>query len=145
MNLLCAEGLPGAEDLNVQDCLKNLDDCAAQVKEETQRHEYRFNEHPEQFRNSIGYYHMMMLGTVLVQDLGIQYNPQLALPQLDGKIPTLGQNANAKDVFIHGLGGLPPLVWMSLTAGEVVVFFVGLCLLIIGILLVCCKWVNPKH
>ena len=81
MNLLCAEGLPGAENLNVQDCLKNLNDWAAQVKQETQRHEYHFNEHPEQFRNSLGYYRMMMLGTVLVQDLGIQYNPQLALPR----------------------------------------------------------------
>jgi len=103
MNLLCAEGLPGAENLNVDECLKQLNDWAQQVKFETQRHEYRFNEHPEQFRNSLGYYRMMMLGTVLVQDLGIQYNPELALPQLDGKIPTLGQTANSKDVFIHGL------------------------------------------
>jgi hypothetical protein len=46
---------------------------------------------------------MMMLGTVLAQDLGIRYNPELALPQLDGKIPTLAQGANSKDVFIHGL------------------------------------------
>lgn len=44
-----------------------------------------------------------MLGTVLAQDLGIRYNPELALPQLDGKIPTLAEGANAKDVFIHGL------------------------------------------
>ena len=46
---------------------------------------------------------MMMLGTVLAQDLGIGYNPKLALPQLDGEIPTLAQAANSKDVFIHGL------------------------------------------
>jgi len=103
MNLLCAEGLPGAENLNVQDCLKNLDDWAAQVKEETQRHEYHFNEHPEQFRNSLGYFRMMMLDEVLVQDLGIQYNPQLALPQMDGKRPTLADAADSKNIFIHGL------------------------------------------
>lgn len=105
INLLCAEGLPGAENLDVQGCLKTLDEWAQQVKFETQRHEYRFNEHPEQFRNSYGYYRMMMLGTVLAQDLGIRYNPELALPQLDGKIPTLTQGANSKDVFIHGLLG----------------------------------------
>jgi hypothetical protein len=103
MNILCAEGLPGADNLNVDECLKQLNDWAQQVKFETQRHEYRFNEHPDQFRNSLGYYRMMMLGTVLVQDLGIQYNPELALPQLDGKIPTLAEGANSKDVFIHGL------------------------------------------
>jgi hypothetical protein len=103
MNLLCAKGLPGAEDLNVQDCLKNLDDWAAQVKQETQRHEYRFNEHPEQFRNSLGYYRMMMLEQVLVQDLGIQYNPDLALPQMDGEVPTNGVAADSRNMFIHGL------------------------------------------
>ena len=27
MNLLCAKGLPGAEDLNVEQCLKTLDKC----------------------------------------------------------------------------------------------------------------------
>ena len=47
MNLLCAEGLPGAENLDVQDCLKKLDDLAATVKFETDRHYYRFREHPE--------------------------------------------------------------------------------------------------
>lgn len=103
MNLLCAEGLPGAESLNVPDCLKTLDGWAAQVKFETERHAYRFNVHPEHFRNSLGYFRMMMLGTILAQDIGIRYNPEHALPQMDGKIPTLGAGANSKDVFIHGL------------------------------------------
>lgn len=104
MNLLCAEELPGAENLNVQDCLKRLDDWTARVKEETQRHEYRFNEHPEQFRNSLGYYRMMMLGTVLAQDLGIQYDPALAEYLESGKAPTHGVfGTDSKNLFIHGL------------------------------------------
>jgi hypothetical protein len=105
MNLLCAEGLPGAENLDVQGCLKKLDGLAKYVQAETQRHAYRFNEHPEQFRDSLGYFRMMMLGTVLVQDLGVQYNPKLAVPQMEGEIPTLGDTANSQDVFIHGLLG----------------------------------------
>jgi hypothetical protein len=105
INLLCAEGLPGAEDLDVQACLKQLDGMADHVMLETERHIYRFQEHPSQFRNSRGYYQMMMLGTVLTEDLGIRYNPELALPQMDGNIPTLAQGANSKDVFIHGLLG----------------------------------------
>lgn len=103
MNLLCAEGLPGAENLDVQQCLKTLDGWAQQVKRETQRHEYRFREHPEKFRNSLGYYRMMMLGTVLAQDLGIRYNPDLALPQMDGQRPTMAFAADSKNTFIHGL------------------------------------------
>lgn len=103
MNLLCAKGLPGAENLDVQDCLKKLDGMADYVKSETQRHAYRFREHPEEFKNSEAYFRMDMLGTILVQDLGIRYNPAIAYPQLDGKIPTMATAANSKDRFIHGL------------------------------------------
>jgi hypothetical protein len=103
MNLLCAEGLPGSENLDVQDCLKKLDGMADYVKLETQRHEYRFREHPEEFKNSRLFFEMDMLGTILVQDLHIQYNPAIALPMLDGKIPTQAVNANSKDIYIHGL------------------------------------------
>jgi hypothetical protein len=55
------------------------------------------------------FYRMMMLGTVLAQDLGIRYNPDLAVPQMGGKIPTLAQGANSKDVFIHGLRAIEEL------------------------------------
>jgi hypothetical protein len=109
MNLLCAEGLPGAENLDAQQCLKKLDSMADYVKEETQRHYYRFREHPEDFKNSEAYFRMDMLGTILVQDLHIQYNPTIALPQLDGKIPTMASATNSKDMFIHGLLGESPL------------------------------------
>lgn len=105
INLLCAESLHGAEDLNLPECLERLDGMAKYVKAETDRHYYKFREHPEQYRNSIGYYRMMMLGTVLANDLGIRYNPELSLPQRDGKIPTLAFGANSKDLFIHGLLG----------------------------------------
>ena len=63
------------------------------VKGETQRHAHQFRDHPEMFRNSEAYFRMNMLGTILVQDIGIQYNSAIAAPQLDGKIPTLGAAA----------------------------------------------------
>jgi len=103
MNLLCATGLPGAENLDVQECLKQMDGIADYVKAETQRHAYRFREHPEEFKHSEAYFRMAMLGTILIQDIGIQYNPAIAFPQLDGEKPTMAAAANAKDVFIHGL------------------------------------------
>ncbi len=104
MDLLCAEGLPGAENLDVQDCLKKLDGLALRVKFETDRHFYRFREHPEQFRDSLGYYRMMMLEQVLVQDLGIQYKPDLAVFLEEGKAPTHGVfSTDSKNIFIHGL------------------------------------------
>ena len=105
MNLLCATGLKGAEDLDVQKCLKTLDGWTAQVKWETQRHEYRFNEHKSDFQNSYGRYRMMMLGTVLAQDLGIRYTPGLVVPQLSGQTPTMGSSEDSRNFFIHGLLG----------------------------------------
>lgn len=104
MNLLCAEGLPGSENLNVGDCLKKLDGLATKVKFDTDRHFYRYREHPEQFRNSLGYYQMMILGQVLVEDLGIEYKPELAEYLREGKAPTYGVfNSDSKNIFIHGL------------------------------------------
>ncbi len=42
MNLLCAEGLPGAENLVIPNALTTLDQWAARVKQETDRQLYRF-------------------------------------------------------------------------------------------------------
>lgn len=41
MNLLCATGLPGAEQLDIAKCLAKLDEWAVRVKAETDRHLYR--------------------------------------------------------------------------------------------------------
>jgi hypothetical protein len=52
MNLLCAIGLPGAENLNVERYLKQLDDWAAAIEEIIEQHHYQFDEHPEEFEHS---------------------------------------------------------------------------------------------
>lgn len=103
MNLLCAEGLPGAENLNVRETLERLDGIARKVQFETDRHIYKFRQHPEEFNQSEGYYRMMMMATVLQQDLGIHYNPErIQMPweplESDEKF-----FANSQDVLIHGL------------------------------------------
>ena len=85
MNALCAEGLHGSENLVIGDVVEKLDGMARYVKQETDRHSYKFRDHPERFRNSLGYFQMMMLGTVLANDLRIRYNPELALLQRDGR------------------------------------------------------------
>ena len=57
MNLLCATGLPGAEDLDIDKCLATLDRWATRVKQETERHLYRltdpaYKEHAEHYKHS---------------------------------------------------------------------------------------------
>jgi hypothetical protein len=103
MNLLCAEGLRGSENLNVKECLSRLDGFAKYVDKEVQRHLYKFRNHPEEFNHMEGYYRMMMMVTVLQQDLGIHYNPE----RIQSPLGPIESNdkffADSKDVFIHGL------------------------------------------
>jgi hypothetical protein len=47
MNLLCAEGLPGAENFDIPECLATLDRWAAHVRSETIRHLYRLGDPPD--------------------------------------------------------------------------------------------------
>jgi hypothetical protein len=107
MNLLCAEDLRGAENLDIADALKMLDAYADQVQRETDRHLYRYYQHPEQFEHSEAYFRLLMMTTVLQQDFGVRYNPARASPG------TFEPNdvffANSHDVFLHGLTSQPAM------------------------------------
>jgi hypothetical protein len=94
VNLRCAEGLPGAEKLNVEQTLATLDRWASSVRRETDRHLYKFRQNPGEFNNSEGYYRMMMLITVLQQDFSVHYNPD-RIREVDFR--------RSQDLFIHGL------------------------------------------
>jgi len=96
MNLLCATGLPGAEGLDVDGALAVLDRWAAWVKFETDRHLYKFRQDPSNYQDSEGYFRMLMLITVLQQDLGVHYNME-RVRQIDFR--------RSQDLFIHGLTG----------------------------------------
>jgi hypothetical protein len=75
INLRCAEGLPGAEALDLQGCLAQLDQWAAHVRSETERHRYRFKTNPREFEHSEGYFRMLMMAVVVAEDFGVRYNP----------------------------------------------------------------------
>ena len=76
MNLLCADGLRGSENLNVQQCLDTLEAWARHVRRETDRNFHQFAEHPEEFKNALAYYRMGVLGAVLCEDFRFAYNPE---------------------------------------------------------------------
>ena len=57
MNLICAVGLPGSENLDIEHCLATLDKWADKVKFETERHLYRltdprYKDHAEHYKHS---------------------------------------------------------------------------------------------
>jgi hypothetical protein len=106
INILCAEGLPGSEDLNVAKCLDSLDVWAQRVKIETQRHFYRFAEHPELFCHSLVYYQMQMLGDVVVNDLRMRYDPkrvEASKRGLNSPNAVAAFFTDSRDIFLSGL------------------------------------------
>lgn len=107
INLLSAEGLHGSEDLDLDYFTRTLNGWAAHVESETKRNQHLFDEHPEKFKNSLPYFRMAMLATVLVQDLRIRYNPEREKQLENGHILRRDDEttffADSKDAFIHGL------------------------------------------
>jgi hypothetical protein len=106
-NLLCAEGLPGADKVNAQDCLARLDQWTERVQSETQRHLYRFKANPREFDFSEAYFRMLMMAVVLYEDFSARYNPaRITTPaSIDASDHFF---ADSRDLFLHGLLS-PPL------------------------------------
>jgi hypothetical protein len=96
LNLRCAEGLPGSERLNVEQCLATLDRWASRVRRETDRHLYKYRQNPQKFNNSEGFFRMLTLITVLQQDFKVHYNPD-RIRDIDFR--------RSQDLFIHGMVG----------------------------------------
>jgi hypothetical protein len=98
MNLLCAKGLPGAENLDISGTLKKLDEWAAKVKGETERHLYRVKDprYAEHYGNSEARLRAEFIVQCLQEDCGVRYNPQ--------RIDTADWH-NSQDLFLHGLVG----------------------------------------
>ena len=104
MNLLCAEALPGAENLNVAECLATLDQWAQHIKAETDRNHHHFKEDPATYSNSEAFYKMLMMAVVLYEDYGVRYNPKL-ITSPEATVADDHFFADSRDILIHGLVG----------------------------------------
>ncbi len=94
VNLACAEGLPGSDQIDPHYCLYKLDDWADCVKEYTTLLTPQFRRKPKQYENSEAYFRTLAMITVLQRDQGVCYNP--------AKIPEDAPFDTA-DSFIHGV------------------------------------------
>jgi hypothetical protein len=103
-NLLCAEGLPGAESLNVDASLAALGQWADHAKREINRHLYRFRANPAEFDRSEGYFRMLMMSVVVYEDFGVRYNPERISAPADLRADD-HFFADSRDVLLHGLVG----------------------------------------
>jgi hypothetical protein len=96
INLDCAKGLPGAENLDVPAACKELDDWAEHVRSETERTFHKFKEAPELFAHSESYFRALLMVTVIEQDMGVHYNMARIAD---------GDYTHINDVMISGLIG----------------------------------------
>ena len=104
MNLECAKGLNGSEDLNSTEVLTKLDVWANQIKEETDKLLPRFRINPAEYNNSEAFFRMMVFATVLQQDYQIRYKEDpLFRFGADRALPNEFFFKNSADIFIHGL------------------------------------------
>jgi hypothetical protein len=104
MNLLCAEGLPGAEDLRVEECLSTLNQWAQHARREIEHNRHHFREDPAYYYHSEAFYQMLMLAVVVYEDFGVRYNPKwISAPSEVYKDDHFF--ADSRDILIHGMLG----------------------------------------
>jgi hypothetical protein len=102
VNLACARGLPGTESQDFSVIPDTLDSWAALVQKEINKQQYQFTRSPHNFNNSQAYFNILVMITVLQQDLGATYNMTLLSSGAMNDISGTRFFKNSKDVFLHG-------------------------------------------
>ena len=105
MNLLCAEGLPGSGNLDVDRCLEKLDRWAEHVLLMERKYAPAYQRNRSKYGNSLALFKGVYLGIAIEQDFNCGYNQGL----LDsGAMDDRGSTRffrDSSDVFINGLIG----------------------------------------
>lgn len=102
MNLLCAEGLPGAENLGMNQCLTVLDQWAEVVRKNESKYLTQFRRNPAHYDNSLAKFKAVNLGLTLKQDLGCDYNKELVTSGVMADIRSTRFFRDSSDIFLHG-------------------------------------------
>ncbi len=74
MNLLCAEGLPGAEQLDVESHVRTLDCWSTRIARLTDGHLHVFRNDPATFENSEPLWRLLCISKTLFKEYGVQYH-----------------------------------------------------------------------
>jgi hypothetical protein len=102
MNLLCAEGLPGAEGLDVKQSLAILDQWAEEVRQAEAKYLPTFRRDPARYDNSLAKFKAVNMVLTLKEDLGCGYNLELVT---SGRMADIGSTTffrDSSDIFLHG-------------------------------------------
>lgn len=94
VNLLCAAGLTGAEELDIEKCLKTIDEWAELIKIDTANRLNSYYQNPARYDNSVNKFKTVNMALYLKDRLGVHYDPAC-----------VGNDdfSNPDFIFIHGL------------------------------------------
>ena len=98
MNLLCAKGLPGAENLDIPKSLATINTWAQNVRSETERHLYRVTDprFADHYKHSEARLRAEFIVQILQEDCGVHYNLE-RIRDIDF--------SNSRDLFLNGMIG----------------------------------------
>ncbi|MEX2111589.1 MAG: tetratricopeptide repeat protein [Pirellulales bacterium] len=96
LNLICAVGLPGADELDVARYLAILNLWAKRIQAITARNLSEFKRNPHKYELSEAYWRMLALTSLLQSEFSIRYN-QDRMDKEDW--------SDSRDILIHGLLG----------------------------------------
>lgn len=91
LNLAVAREIPSCRGLDAGRYVKMVDEWAAWIKHEVDRHWYQFETKPAEYNHSKAYFCALMMRTILDQDFGIRYD-------VEGF-----SFEEPEDLFIHGV------------------------------------------
>jgi len=148
LNLACAVGLPGAENLDIDGLLAKLAHWADEVFHQTRSNWHRFLANPAEYENSPAYFRMLVLITVLQRDLGVRYNPA-RVNDLNFQDPySINPDfSDSRDLFLHGILAGPGGTCASMPVLYVAVGrLIGYPLVLVegGVALLECPLSHPK-
>lgn len=104
LNLICASGLPGAEDIDLYALLVKLDEWVNEVGHQIRRNWHRFLADRADYEHSPGYFRILVVVTTLQRDLGVRYNPERVKdPKFQDPYCVNPDFRDSRDLFIHGI------------------------------------------
>ena len=102
VNLACAEGLHGSENLDVRACLRQIDGWTASLAGLLKEREFMFYRLADKMDNSINRWRCGAIVQYLNQMVGLSYNPALRDRKTGGVYET-SYFRDSRDFLIHGL------------------------------------------
>lgn len=93
MNLLCAQGLNGSENLDITKCLNILDEWAKTIEADTKLRMSTYYKNPSKYGNSVNLFKVVNMILTLKNQFGVDYNLEIMQKT---------EFINSRDFFIHG-------------------------------------------